>query len=40
MWKKGDTSAIYKSIAHLVDDNMKALEKQMDNVNLDMSPGN
>ena len=39
MWKKGETSPILKSISHLIDDNLKNLEKQMEGLNIDMSPG-
>lgn len=41
MWKKGENSAIYKSILPLIEDNLKTLEKKMEDVAIaDMSPGN
>ena len=30
MWKKSDSSAIYKTVIPLIEDSMKALEKKME----------
>lgn len=39
MWKKGENSAIYKSILPLIEDTIKTLEKKMEDVQIaDMSP--